>query len=36
MAIRAQPPDGVTGSKTVTDVIGSSLQAAGEGPLQEP
>jgi uncharacterized protein YbjT (DUF2867 family) len=36
MAIRAQPPDGVTGSKTVTEVLGSSLQAAGGGPLPEP
>jgi uncharacterized protein YbjT (DUF2867 family) len=36
MAIRAQPPDGVTGSKTVTEVIGSSLRAAGGGPLPEP
>jgi uncharacterized protein YbjT (DUF2867 family) len=36
MAIRAQPPDGVTGSKTVTEVIGSSLRAAGDGPLPEP
>jgi uncharacterized protein YbjT (DUF2867 family) len=36
MAIRAQAPDGVTGSKTVTEVIGSSLQAAGEGSLPEP
>jgi len=36
MAIRAQPPDGVTGNKTVTEVIGSSLQAAGGGPLPEP
>jgi uncharacterized protein YbjT (DUF2867 family) len=36
MAIRAQPPDGVTGSKTVTEVLGSLLQAAGGGPLPEP
>jgi uncharacterized protein YbjT (DUF2867 family) len=36
MSIRAQPPDGVTGRRTLTEVIGSALQSAGDGPLPEP
>jgi uncharacterized protein YbjT (DUF2867 family) len=36
MAIRAQPPDGVTGQRTLIEVIGFSLQAAGDVPLPEP
>ena len=36
MAIRAQPPDGVTGRRTPTEVVGSMVQAAGDGPLPDP
>lgn len=36
MAIRAEPPDGVTGRRTLTEVVGSALQSAGDGPLPEP
>jgi uncharacterized protein YbjT (DUF2867 family) len=36
MAIRAQPPDGVTGRRTLTEVVGSMVQAAGDRPLPDP
>jgi uncharacterized protein YbjT (DUF2867 family) len=36
MSIRAQPPDGVTGRRTFTEVVGSMVQASGDGPLPEP
>jgi uncharacterized protein YbjT (DUF2867 family) len=36
MAIRAQPPDGVTGQRTFREVVGSMVEASGDGRLPEP
>jgi uncharacterized protein YbjT (DUF2867 family) len=36
MAIRPQPPDGVTGRTTFTEVVESAVRSAGANPLPEP
>jgi hypothetical protein len=36
MAIRAQPPDGVTGRTTFAEVVESAVRSAGGTPLPEP